>query len=285
MSGTGDWLAYGGGIALVIGGSAAFGMAMRPTGPLGRAISRYVARLDAECRFQCYTIDGRQLLGRQLVFLALSIIVCIQMGQPLLWVLPPAVVFGPWFVLRRRRKKRIERIEAQLDGWLQILSNLLRAAGGLGDALAASADLIRAPLRQELDRSLKEIRLGATLDEALRQMGERIKSSTVAAVITLLVVGRRTGGEMPALLESAAAALREMARLEGVIRAKTADGRMQTLVLAAAPIAAVMGFRLVDPRFFDPLVQSLFGYAVLGAAMVFWVMALLSARRILQVDY
>jgi len=134
VSGTGDWLAYGGGIALVIGGSAAFGMAMRPTGPLGRAISRYVARLDAECRFQCYTIDGRQLLGRQLVFLALSIIVCIQMGQPLLWVLPPAVVFGPWFVLRRRRKKRIERIEAQLDGWLQILSNLLRAAGGLGDA-------------------------------------------------------------------------------------------------------------------------------------------------------
>jgi tight adherence protein B len=282
---TGDLLAYGGGAALVLGGSAAFGMAMRPTGPLGRALTRYIARLDAECRFQCYAIDGHQLFGRQLVIFALLVVFCVQAERPYLYPLPLLAVFGPWFVLRRRRKKRIEQIEGQLDGWLLILSNLLRATGGLGDALAASADLIRAPLRQELDRALKEIRLGATLDDALRQIGERVKSSTLAAVITLLVVGRRTGGEMPALLESAASALREMARLEGVVRAKTADGRMQTLVLAAVPVAIVAGFRLMEPEFFDPLLGSLIGYSVIGAAAVFYVMALLSARKILRVDY
>lgn len=282
---TSDLLAYGGGAALVIGGAASLGIAMRPTGPLGRAIARYVARLDAECRFQCYVMDGQQLFARQLLGLAMTVVVCIQAGSLYLWPLPLLALFGPWFVLRRRRKKRIEKIESQLDGWLQILANLLRSAGGLGDALAASADLIRAPLRQELDRTLKEIRLGATLDEALRQMGERVRSSTVAAVITLLVVGRRTGGEMPALLESAASALREMARLEGVIRAKTADGRMQTLILAFAPLGLVLGVRMVEERFFDPLFSSFFGYVVLGAAMVFWVMALVTARKILQVDY
>jgi tight adherence protein B len=280
-----DLLLVGGGAALVIGGSAAFGLALRPTGPLGRALNRYIARLDGECRFQCYTIDGREMFTRQFAAFLFSVAACLTFEDPLFWLLPIAAAIGPVLMLRRLRKKRIERIEGQLDGWLLVLANMLKTTGGLADALAGSADLVRPPLRQELDRTLKEIRLGATLDDALRQMGERVKSSILAGVLTLLVVGRRTGGEMPGLLETAAAALREMARLEGVIRTKTAEGRMQVLVLASAPIVVVVVFRLIDPRFFDPLLSSLLGYTLLGAAVVLWLLALLSARKILNVDY
>jgi tight adherence protein B len=279
------WLVYGGGAALVLGGSAAFGLAMRPEGPLGRALGRYVSRLDAECRFQFYRIDGKQMFERQLVSLVVAVAACVYVQSPLLWVLPLAAVLGPWLMLRRLRKKRIERIEQQLDGWLLVLANLLKAAGGLGDALAASADLVRAPLRQELDWALKEIRLGATLDDAFRQLGERVKSGVLAAVITLLVVGRRTGGELPVLLETAAAALREMARLEGVIRAKTSEGKMQVLVLASVPVGMVVLFRFIDPHFFDPLLESVLGYALIGASIVLWFLGLLAARKILNVDY
>ena len=280
-----EYLVYGGGGALVAGSSIAFGLALRPRAPLGRAVSRYVARLDAECRFQFYTIDGRELATRQLLAVVLSIVVCVWFEKIYLWLLPLAAAVLPYLILRRLRKKRIERIEQQLDGWLLVLANMLKTAGGLGDALAASADLVRPPIRQELDLTLKEVRLGATLDDALRQLGERVKSSTLAAVITLLVVGRRTGGELPVLLETAAAALREMARLDGVIRAKTAEGKVQVLVLALAPIAMVLTFRLIDPHFFDPLVESIMGYAILGAAIVLWMLALLTARKILNVDY
>jgi tight adherence protein B len=280
-----DLLLYGGGAALVVGGSAAFGLALRPTGPLGRAIDRYIARLDAECRFQCYSIDGQQLFARQFAGLLIAIAACLTFEDAILWLLPIGVLIGPVLMLRRLRKKRIEKIEGQLDGWLLVLANMLKTTGGLADALAASADLVRPPLRQELDRTLKEIRLGATLDDALRQMGERVKSSILAGVLTLLVVGRRTGGEMPGLLETAASALREMARLEGVIRSKTADGRMQVLVLASAPMVILVVFRIIDPHFFDPLVSSLLGFTLLGAAVVFWMLALLSARKILNVDY
>ncbi|HWM87273.1 MAG TPA: type II secretion system F family protein [Kofleriaceae bacterium] len=279
------WLVFGGGALLVIGGSAAFGFALRPSGPLGKLITRYIARLDGECRFQCYSIDGRQFFARQVAGLILAVIACVAIEERMLWILPVLLIPGPWFVLRRLRKKRIERIEAQLDGWLLVLSNMLKTTGGLSDALAASIDLVRAPLRQELDQVLKEVRLGATLDDALRQTAERVRSSTLAAVVTILLVGRRTGGELPGLLESAAAALREMARLEGVIRSKTAEGKIQVLVLGCAPIAAFFGFRMMDPNFFDPLFGSLLGYCVLGAGVALWLLALYSARKILNVDY
>ncbi len=279
------WLVLGGGGLLVAGSSIAFGLAMRPTGPLGVAIERYITRLDGECRFQCYAMDGRQLFARHIGALVLAIAACVVLRETMLWLLPPLLLLAPLLVLRILRKKRVERIEQQIDGWLLILSNMLKTAGGLADALAASVDLIRPPLRQELDQVLKEVRLGATLDDALRQMAARVKSSTLAAVVTVLLVGRRTGGELPALLETAAASLREMQRLDGVIRSKTAEGRMQVIVLAAAPIAAYIGFKFVDPHFFDPLFGSLIGYCVLGAAVVLWILALIAARKILNVDY
>jgi tight adherence protein B len=279
------WLVYGGGALLIAGVSAAFGLALRPTGPLGRAVARYIGRLDAEARFQFYTIDGRGLFARQLGALVLAVFACVVFEQGYLWLLPALVVIGPILYLRRARKKRVERIEGQLDGWLLIVANMLKTAGGLGDALLASVELIRAPLRQELDRTLKEVHLGATLEDGLRQMAERVKSSILAAVVTLLVVGRRTGGELPALLESSAAALREMARLEGVIRAKTAEGRMQVIVLACIPIGVVVAIHFIDPAFFDPLTQSLLGYALIGGAVVLWLMALASARKILKIDF
>ena len=285
MSQTTTWLVYGGSALLLLGASIAFGLAVRPTGPLGRALARYVSRLDAECRFQFYAVDGHQFLRRQVAALVLSIAVCVGADEPALWLVPPCTLLGPYMALRFLRKKRIAKIEAQLDGWLLVLSNMLKTAGGLGDALAASADLVRAPLRQELDQVLKEVRLGATVEDALRQMAGRVKSATLAAVVTVLLVGRRTGGELPGLLETAAAALREMARLEGVIRTKTADGRIQVLILGAAPLAAFLGFRAMDPKFFDPLFGSLIGYCIVGAAVALWIMALVSARKILNVDF
>ncbi|HKE17693.1 MAG TPA: type II secretion system F family protein, partial [Kofleriaceae bacterium] len=143
----------------------------------------------------------------------------------------------------------------------------------------------RPPLRQELDLVLKEVRLGATLEDALRMMAERVKSITVATVVTLLLVGRRTGGEMPGLLETAAATLREMNRLDRLIRSKTAEGKLQTIILAAAPVGLYFGFKTVEPHFFDPLYASLLGWILLGGAIVLWALAIFTARKILNVDY
>lgn len=279
------WMVLGGGAMLVAGASIGFGLAMRPTGPLGKAVDGYIRKLDGECRFQCWPMDGRQMFARQIGAIVLSIVLCVLLQEAMLWLLPPLLLLGPVLALRIMRKKRVERIEAQLDGWLLILSNMLKTAGALGDAMAGSVDLIRPPLRQELDQVLKEIRLGATIEDALRQLAARVKSSTVAAVVTVLLVGRRTGGELPALLETAAASLREMARLDGVIRSKTAEGRMQVIVLGAAPIAAYIGFKFMDPHFFDPLFASLMGYCIIGTAVVLWLLAIFTARKILNVDY
>ena len=78
--------------------------------------------------------------------------------------------------------------------------------------------------------------------------------------------------------------VREMNRLDGVVKTKTSEGKAQLWVLAAFPFVLCMMFNWVQPGYFEPLQASLTGYSILFLAMLFWVASLLAARKILTVD-
>ncbi len=68
------------------------------------------------------------------------------------------------------------------------------------------------------------------------------------------------------MLDGAAAALRELARLEGVVRTKTAEGKAQAFVIGLLPAPLVLGVHAMDPKFFAPLAQSFLGNLVVAGA-------------------
>ena len=91
-------------------------------------------------------------------------------------------------------------------------------------------------------------------------------------------------GNLPKILETTAASLREMARLEGVVRTKTAEGKAQLYVLAGSPLVITWAFNRAQPGYFDPMTASFLGYIIIGIAMAFWLASVLIARKVLQVD-
>jgi tight adherence protein B len=253
-----------------------------PDNGLRRIMGRHIDELDRELRFLLSKATGTQIAQVQVVLGVVALVMSVFATGFL--ILIPLIAIGPGFWLRRARAQRVEKIEQQLDGWLLMLANMLKATGSLGDAIRATADLVHGPIGEELDLVLKEIRLGATLDQALSGMAKRINSRIVTANMATLLVGRTTGGELPVLLEETAASLREMARLEGVVRTQTAQGKAQLLVLVVAPILILFAFRAVEPTFFDPLFSSVIGTAVMVSAAGLWIGALVWARKVLDVD-
>ncbi len=190
----------------------------------------------------------------------------------------------PKMSLRSRRDKRRAAIELQLDGWLMVLSNALKAAPSLGEALATRASLTRAPMAEELDLVLKEVRFGSPIDQALLHMAARCDSRTLWGAVATLLVARQTGGDVSRILEESADSLREMSRLEGVVKSKTADGRAQAYVLAGMPFALLGAIHFIDPHWLGALGDSALGYLIIGGAAALWMMGFLSARKILAVD-
>ncbi len=194
-----------------------------------------------------------------------------------------AAAFLPILFLRIQRDKRREAVEKQLDGWLQVLSNALTATPSLGDAIESSRELMQDPMAQELDVLTKEVRLGTPLEEAINSMAERIDSKVFSAATVAILVGRRTGGNLSAILGESAAALREMQRLEGVIRTKTIGAKVQIFAIAVFPFGLGIVINMMNPGHLDPLLESSIGGIVLGVGVVTWLLGLLWARVILMV--
>lgn len=285
VSSTTHLLRYAGIALLVLGvvAMAAVTLASPESAPRKRW-AKYVAELDYEIRFQFLKTSANRMAMTQL--LTVVGLVILTFVTPQIILLGPALIvaMAPIIWLRRKHAERVTQMEEQLNAWLIILSNGLRATPSLGEALAASATLIRAPLSQEIEVAIKEIHLGTSIDEAIKNMSKRVNSRVLSSALATLLVGRQTGGDMSRILEESAATLREMARLEGVVRTKTAEGKSQAMVLGAMPFVIIIALQWIDPNWMTPLFNSNMGYAILGGAFALWFSAILLARKILAVD-
>jgi tight adherence protein B len=243
-------------------------------------------QIESQKRGQLLFVRAR-ISARTLLLLQVAGLV----AGPLLWPVSPLIcgavlvsALGPVLWLKRARRERVARLGRQMEGWLTVLARALEAAPSLGDAIEVSAAMVDAPLREELEVLLSEVRLGTPLEEGLRRLDARAQSPTVSLAVSTLQVGRQTGGNLMVVLKTASASLREMARLDGVVRTKTAEGRAQAWVISAIPLPLYFAIRSADPQYFRALEVTFAGHVVVVLAVGFWVAALLSARRILNVD-
>jgi tight adherence protein B len=194
------------------------------------------------------------------------------------------VALAPTAYLTRQLRLRVRMIDVEVEGFLVAVANALKSRPAVGDSIASVLALTPNPLRQELELSVKQMRLGSTVEQTLISMGARIGSKQLDMALSALLIGRQVGGNLPTIMETTAAAMREMGRLEGVVRTKTADGKAQMWVLAVFPFVLMLGFNAVRPGYFDCLSETLWGYIATIVAFACWGASILVARRILAVD-
>lgn len=246
--------------------------------------SLYEAYLNRKLRQMFQPTRGRAIIWCQLVSACLILGLGLLLEQKAIYFALLPAAFGPSLYLEQQRQRRVRAIEAKIDGFVLALANGLKATPSIGNALGYTQPLLAPPLDVEVALALKEMRLGNTVDQALLSMAGRIRSTQLDAALSGLLIGRQVGGDLPKILEKTASTLREMARLQGVVRSKTAEGKAQLAVLAIFPAVILLLFDTVSRGYFDPLTTSVFGWVVVAIAVALWIASLLMARKILAVD-
>lgn len=280
-----SWMGYVGVALLVIGIVAACTVILLdPESDPRRRWARYEGTLEKEVRFLLYKTTGKRIARIQLGICVGLAVLAGFLTDPMLLIPIPIVAFAPLTVLRSRHQERLLKLEITLDTWLLLLANSLKAVPSLGEAMGQTAKLMRAPWSEELDLLLKELALGTPLDGATMNMSVRINSRIISGSLATILVGRQTGGDLGRILEESANTLREMQRLEGVVRTKTAEGKSQAFVLGAIPFVLLGAIYWVDNHWLEPLGKTSLGFIIIGVATGLWLTAILMARRILAVD-
>jgi tight adherence protein B len=247
-------------------------------------LENYAAAVDGELAFQRLPLRGRVLTIAQVAGCATIMVAASALRLWMLAAFAVPVAVAPRLWLERRRAVRVSAIEGQLAEWLVSVSGAIRAGNSLGEALRSSIAVTSRPMRDEIEQTLCEYALGVPLHQALEGLSRRVRSRTVASAVFILGMGRETGGDLPATLSRAASSLREMARLEGVVRTKTAEGKAQAFVISVIPGPLVLLIDRMSPGYFAPLTGSPMGYLVIGGAVALWLVAIVAAARIVAVE-
>ncbi len=254
-------------------------------GPASRSVLRYISYLDRRLRLMfIFKPTGKVIVSVQATVLFLYIATSVLFGIPY-WPLGVVVILVlPVAYVEQERRKRLAAIEFQVDNFVLALANALKTTPSIGGALNSVVAVVAEPIRSEVEMVTKEMKVGSTLDQALLHMAARIGSRSVDTALSAVLIGRTVGGNLPRVLETTAGSLREMQRLEGVIRSKTADGRMQLWVIGAMPAVLVVLMNVVWPGYFAPLTDNFFGYVIVVGVVVMWASAIVVARKVLAVD-
>ena len=273
------------GFAVVLAAAAlVYVLASDGTIPLRVVVDRYIAHLDAKLRALFLRTPAVRIVQAQAISALVIFALALAGGGWLVGSLLLLVPVVPSLALERLRLQRIEAIEEQIDGFLLALANALKTTASIGDGLRSVHAVLREPLRQDLGLVLKEMRVGSALDQALLMLGQRVGSRQFDMALSTILIGRQVGGNLPRILEASASSFREMSRLEGVVRTKTAEGRFQLIVLALFPFFIAMGLEAISPGYFEPLRDGVLGPFLLLIAGISWAASIVVARKILAVD-
>lgn len=266
-----------------------------PIRPVDRALDRYswaeTARLQlekAEINLYLAEFIAIRLFGTLAILTITLILVVAGSGLVVALVgLGVAAVFYWQFgaMVRRKINGRLAAVERNLDEALVNLAGSLRAGFSFLQACQMSTNQMPWPLDREFAEMLEEVNVGASLDDALRHMAERIESYEVDIAVNAVLVQRQVGGSLAEILENVAKTIRERRELRGQLMALTAQQRLSAYFVAGVPVAMAIFLSLVNWQFMKPLFTTTLGNILLVIGVVFDVLGFLVMRRLTRIDF
>jgi tight adherence protein B len=176
--------------------------------------------------------------------------------------------FIPWIVVTYLHYRRLGMIDDQLVDALLLMANALKAGLSFQQSLELVAREMKPPIGDEFGRLVKEIHLGRLTDDALRRFAERVPLEDVRLAVDSILTLRETGGNLSETFQVIAHTIVERKKVQGKIKAMTAQGMSQGVLICLFPIVMMLLFTFIDPNYMRPFFHSPLGWAMLVAVFV-----------------
>jgi tight adherence protein B len=186
-------------------------------------------------------------------------------------------------VRRRHRASQRHRAAEQIADAVGAMSAGLRAGLSLSQSLAYARDEADEPLRSDLATLVDRIDVGTPVGEALSAWADAQGSEDALLIVGVLDLHRRSGGDLPTVLDSLAGTLRERRAAFRDVRALTAQARLSGVILGMLPIGFFGFLLLTSRREMLHAIGTPLGGTALGIGLGLELLAFLWIRHLLEV--
>ena len=186
--------------------------------------------------------------------------------------------------LKRTIESRAKKFTAQLSDALVLIANSLRSGFSFMQAIELVSREMTPPISREFGRVLNEMNLGASADDALENLTNRVASMELELVVTAVLIQRQVGGNLAEVLDTIAETIRGRARMRREISALTAQGRLSGFVVGILPFAMALYIFAVNREFIMLLWTESIGRAMIAGAILMQILGAFIINKIVTID-
>lgn len=205
-----------------------------------------------------------------------SIVIGLLLGALLGWV-------GTAMWLRSRAHARQKRFANELPDFLMLLASSLRAGLSFTHALDAYVADSKGEVGRQMRRVLREVQVGADLDDALEICADRMDNEDLRWVVTALSIQREVGGSLSVILDAAAHTIKERSELQREVRTLSAEGRLSAYILIGLPVSVFLFLLLTRREYLSVLWTEPLGLVMLGALFVLMGVGIVWMRNVVRI--
>lgn len=191
----------------------------------------------------------------------------------------------PPFWIRSRKAKRLIKFESQLSEAMVMVGNCLRSGLTFQQAMNNIASEMPDPIGREFSRAVREINLGGSVDLALNNLAERVKSTDLSLAVSAIQIQRQVGGNLLELLENISDTIKDRIKIKNEIRVLTASGRASGMIIGMLPLGLAGVLMLINPDFISSFFNTQIGIGMLITGGAMETIGFLMIRKIVSIKY
>jgi len=205
-------------------------------------------------------------------------------GGPIVAGVAGAGAVGAGIVVRRRRAMRLAAtLDQQLGDAVRALAAGLRAGLSLSQSIAYAADEGDPPLSTAFRRVADSVALGEGLEPTLERWATEVGTDDALLVVGVLALHRKSGGDLPRVLDRLAETLRERTSAAQEVRALTAQARLSGAILGLLPVGFFAFLWVTSRSDIEGAFHATAGIAAIALGLILEGVAFLWIRHLLAV--
>ncbi|NLN87601.1 MAG: secretion system protein [Syntrophomonadaceae bacterium] len=223
-----------------------------------------------------------------LVLMALGFgLVVLVFSNNVLYALIGALVGAllPIAFVKYQKAQRAALLSEEIGEALTGMSNSLRAGYSFQQAMDSVGKETHGPLGKEYRRTLREINLGVTTDQALQNLINRVQNEDLELMISSVLIQRSIGGNLAEMFDKIADTIRQRIRMKGEVKVLTAQARVSSWIIGFMPIALILVISMINPGFLSFFFESTTGMIVLAVAAVSELIGFMLIRKITNIEF
>ena len=244
-------------------------------------------------KFQLMMLDvppEKILMGQLAASVGLGLVVFLMIvpnfGAAVFFMLLTSTIgwFMPKPIVDMLYRKRCDKFVNQMVDGLGLMSSGMRSGLSVVQAMGLVAQEMPDPIKSEFNLIMSQNKLGVSLEEAFVNLSKRIVADEVEMFVTSVNILKETGGNLAETFDTISTLIRERIKVEGKIKALTAQAFNQGIILMCVPPFLAVVLAQTDPDLMTPVFTTFLGWVILTAVVILEVAAFFVIQKITKID-